>query len=379
MAGIYIHIPFCKQACHYCDFHFSTSLKHKDELLQCIHEELQLQRPYLENQTVETIYFGGGTPSLLSASELNKIIDTVHQNFEVLNQAEITLEANPDDLGIEKLKELRNTAINRLSIGVQSFFDEDLKWMNRAHQAQEAETAVKRAQDFGLENITIDLIYGYPLLSDEKWNNNIQKTIDLAIPHISSYSLTVEPQTALDSFIKKGQQKPLDEMQSATQFKFLIQELTQNGFEHYEISNFAKPNQYAKHNTNYWRGIHYLGIGPSAHSFNGQSRQWNIANNAKYIQEITLKKVPFTLETLSLENKFNEYIMTSLRTQWGIDLAKIELDFGINYKNKLLACADEYMNDNLLALDDEKLKLTPKGKLLADKIASDLFITDDEF
>ena len=379
MAGIYIHIPFCKQACHYCDFHFSTSLKHKDELLQCIHEELQLQRPYLENQTVETIYFGGGTPSLLSASELIKIIDTVHQNFEVLNQAEITLEANPDDLGIEKLKELRNTAINRLSIGVQSFFDEDLKWMNRAHQAQEAETAVKRAQDFGLENITIDLIYGYPLLSDEKWNNNIQKTIDLTIPHISSYSLTVEPQTALDSFIKKGQQKPLDEMQSATQFKFLIQELTQNGFEHYEISNFAKPNQYAKHNTNYWRGIHYLGIGPSAHSFNGQSRQWNIANNAKYIQEITLKKVPFTLETLSLENKFNEYIMTSLRTQWGIDLAKIELDFGINYKNKLLTCADEYMNDNLLALDDEKLKLTPKGKLLADKIASDLFITDDEF
>lgn len=379
MAGIYIHIPFCKQACHYCDFHFSTSLKHKDELLQCIHEELQLQRPYLENQTVETIYFGGGTPSLLSASELDKIIDTVHQNFEVSDQAEITLEANPDDLGIEKLKELRNTAINRLSIGVQSFFDEDLKWMNRAHQAQEAETAVKRAQDFGLENITIDLIYGYPLLSDEKWNNNIQKTIDLAIPHISSYSLTVEPQTALDSFIKKGQQKPLDEMQSATQFKFLIQELTQNGFEHYEISNFAKPNQYAKHNTNYWRGIHYLGIGPSAHSFNGQSRQWNIANNAKYIQEITLKKVPFTLETLSLENKFNEYIMTSLRTQWGIDLAKIELDFGINYKNKLLTCADEYMNDNLLALDDEKLKLTPKGKLLADKIASDLFITDDEF
>ena len=379
MSGIYIHIPFCKQACHYCDFHFSTSLKHKDELLQCIHEELQLQRPYLENQTVETIYFGGGTPSLLSASELDKIIDTVHQNFEVSDQAEITLEANPDDLGIEKLKELRNTAINRLSIGVQSFFDEDLKWMNRAHQAQEAETAVKRAQDFGLENITIDLIYGYPLLSDEKWNNNIQKTIDLAIPHISSYSLTVEPQTALDSFIKKGQQKPLDEMQSATQFKFLIQELTQNGFEHYEISNFAKPNQYAKHNTNYWRGIHYLGIGPSAHSFNGQSRQWNIANNAKYIQEITLKKVPFTLETLSLENKFNEYIMTSLRTQWGIDLAKIELDFGINYKNKLLTCADEYMNDNLLALDDEKLKLTPKGKLLADKIASDLFITDDEF
>jgi len=379
MAGIYIHIPFCKQACHYCDFHFSTSLKHKDELLQCIHEELQLQRSYLENQTVETIYFGGGTPSLLSASELDKIIDTVHQNFEVSDQAEITLEANPDDLGIEKLKELRNTAINRLSIGVQSFFDEDLKWMNRAHQAQEAETAVKRAQDFGLENITIDLIYGYPLLSDEKWNNNIQKTIDLTIPHISSYSLTVESQTALDSFIKKGQQKPLDEMQSAAQFKFLIQELTQNGFEHYEISNFAKPNQYAKHNTNYWRGIHYLGIGPSAHSFNGKSRQWNIANNAKYIQELGTKKIPFTLEVLTLENKFNEYIMTSLRTQWGIDLEKIKIDYGLDYKNKLLAFADEHINDNLLAFADEKLKLTTKGKLFADKIAADLFITDDEF
>jgi oxygen-independent coproporphyrinogen-3 oxidase len=379
MAGIYIHIPFCKQACHYCDFHFSTSLKHKDDLLQCIHQEIKLQKSYLENQTVETIYFGGGTPSLLSASEVDRIIDIVHQNFEVSKQPEITLESNPDDLGIEKLKEFKNTNINRLSIGVQSFFDEDLKWMNRAHKANEAESSIKRAQDYGLENITIDLIYGYPLLSDEKWETNINKTIEFDIPHISSYSMTVEPQTALASFINKGKQIAMDETQSAAQFQILIQELTQNGFEHYEISNFAKPGKYSKHNTNYWRGVHYLGIGPSAHSFNGKSRQWNIANNAKYIQELETKKIPFTLEVLTLENKFNEYVMTSLRTQWGIDLEKIKIDYGLDYKNKLLAFADEHINDNLLAFADEKLKLTLKGKLFADKIAADLFITDDEF
>ena len=379
MAGIYIHIPFCKQACHYCDFHFSTSLKYKKELLQCIHQEIKLQKRYLENQVIETIYFGGGTPSLLSSTEISTIIDTIHQNFEVSRNPEITLEANPDDLNVEKLKELKNTAVNRLSIGVQSFFDEDLKWMNRAHEAQEAETAIKRAQDYGLDNITIDLIYGYPLLSDQKWKQNIQKTLDLDIPHISSYGLTVEPKTALASFINNGKQKPLDEAQSAAQFQFLMEKLTHNGFEHYEISNFAKPNQYAKHNTNYWLGINYLGIGPSAHSFNGQSRQWNVANNAKYIHELELHKVPATLEILTLENKFNEYLMTSLRTQWGIDLAKIGLDFGSDYKKHLLAFADEHIAKNLLAFADEKLKLTTKGKLFADRIAADLFITDDGF
>ena len=379
MAGIYIHVPFCKQACHYCDFHFSTSITHKKELLQCIHQELKLQKRYLENEVVETIYFGGGTPSLLSSTEISHIIETIHQTFEVSKQPEITLEANPDDLGVEKLKELKNTEVNRLSIGVQSFFDEDLKWMNRAHEAKEAETAIKRAQDYGLENITIDLIYGYPLLSNQKWKQNIQKTLDLDIPHISSYSLTVEPKTALASFINNGKQKPLDEAQSAAQFQILMEELTQNGFEHYEISNFAKPNQYAKHNTNYWRGINYLGIGPSAHSFNGESRQWNIANNAKYIQELESKKIPATVETLTLENKFNEYVMTSLRTQWGIDLAKIDLDFGLDYKKHLLACADKHINENLLACADEKLTLTTKGKLFADRIAADLFIINDEF
>ena len=379
MAGIYIHIPFCKQACHYCDFHFSTSLIYKDEMLTAIHKEILLQKNYLENQKIETIYFGGGTPSLLSADEISLLIAKIQTTFEVINHPEITLEANPDDLGIEKLKDLRNTEVNRLSIGVQSFFDEDLKWMNRAHKVNEAESAIKRAQDFGLENITIDLIYGYPLLNDDKWKQNIKRAIDFQIPHISSYSMTVEPQTALASFIDKGKQKPMDELQSARQFQILIEELTANGFEHYEISNFAKLNQYSKHNTNYWRGVNYLGIGPSAHSFNGETRQWNVANNAKYLAELLKGKIPFELEKLSLENKYNEYIMTSLRTQWGVDLLKIEQDFSERQKKNLLAAAEEYLDKDWLALIDDKLVLTIKGKLYADLITSELFITENGF
>jgi oxygen-independent coproporphyrinogen-3 oxidase len=379
MAGIYIHIPFCKQACHYCDFHFSTSLIYKDEMLAAIHKEILLQKSYLENQKIETIYFGGGTPSLLSADQISLLIAKIHETFEVINHPEITLEANPDDLGVEKLKDLRNTEVNRLSIGVQSFFDEDLKWMNRAHFAKEAESAIKRAQDFGLENITIDLIYGYPLLSDDKWKQNISKAIDFEIPHISSYSMTVEPQTALASFINKGKQKPMDDAQSANQFQILIEELISNGFEHYEISNFAKPNQYSKHNTNYWRGVNYLGVGPSAHSFNVETRQWNVANNAKYLAELLKDKIPFEIEKLSLENKYNEYIMTSLRTQWGVDLIKIEQDFSERQKKNLLACAEEYLDKDWLALADEKLILTMNGKLYADKIASELFIIENGF
>ncbi|MBK0382755.1 radical SAM family heme chaperone HemW [Pedobacter sp. SD-b] len=379
MAGIYIHVPFCKQACHYCDFHFSTSLKYKDEMIGAIHKEIALQKSYLNDQKIETIYFGGGTPSLLNTNEISRLIATIQTNFEVDKTAEITLEANPDDLTIEKQKDLRNTPINRLSIGVQSFFDEDLKWMNRAHKAQEAETAIKRAQDFGLENITIDLIYGYPLLSDDKWKHNIQKTLDFDIPHISSYGITVEPQTALATFINKGKQKPMDEAQSAAQFQILMEELTSNDFEHYEISNFARPNQYSKHNTNYWRGVHYLGVGPSAHSFNGNNRQWNVANNAKYLAEMLKGQIPFEVEKLTLENKYNEYIMTSIRTLWGIDLSKITENFGADQKNNLMACAEEYLDKNWLALADEKLILTHKGKLYADLIASELFISENGF
>lgn len=379
MAGIYIHIPFCKQACHYCDFHFNTSLKYKSEMLRSIRKEIQLQKSYLQNQQIETIYFGGGTPSLLTADEVSTLIEEIYSNFDVTLQPEITLEANPDDLGLVKLRELRKTAVNRLSIGVQSFFDEDLRWMNRAHVATEAETAIKRAQDFGLENITIDLIYGYPLLSDEKWVSNIQNALDFEIPHISSYSMTVEPKTALASFINQGKQKAMDEAQSAKQFQHLMDRLISNGFEHYEISNFAKPNQYSKHNTNYWRGVHYLGIGPSAHSFNGQTRQWNVANNAKYLNALEKNGVPFEVEKLTLENRYNEYVMTRLRTQWGIDLNKIATDYGATQKNHLMASADEYLRKNWLAISEEKLVLTQIGKLYADLIAAELFITENEF
>ncbi len=378
MAGIYIHIPFCKQACHYCDFHFSTSLKYKDEMLQSIHKEIKLQKPYLENHQIETIYFGGGTPSLLSADEISTLIETIQKNYKVAENPEITLEANPDDLGVEKLKDLRNTAVNRLSIGVQSFFDEDLRWMNRAHLAKEAESAIKRAQDFGLENITIDLIYGYPLLTDEKWKANIKNAIDFGIPHISSYSMTVEPKTALASFITKGKDKAMDDAQSANQFQYLMEESTTNGFEHYEISNFAKPGHYSKHNTNYWRGVHYLGVGPSAHSFNGESRQWNVANNAKYLSELEKNEIPFEVETLTAENRYNEYLMTSLRTQWGVDLAKIDSDYSSDQKSFLLASAEEFLDKEWLNIADNKLVLTQKGKLYADLIASELFITENE-
>lgn len=379
MAGIYIHIPFCKQACYYCDFHFSTSLQYKDDLLLAIAKEITLQKDYLGHETIETIYFGGGTPSLLSGDEVSIIIEKIQELFNVSNNPEITLEANPDDLNLQKLREFRDTAINRFSIGVQSFFDEDLKWMNRAHQANEADSAIKRAQDFGFENLTIDLIYGFSLLNDEKWLSNIEKAIEFQIPHISSYSLTVEPKTALAKFINKGKEKNVDDAQSAAQFQILMETLENNGFEHYEISNFAKPNQYAKHNTNYWKGVSYLGLGPSAHSFNRESRQWNIANNAKYLAELNLNKIPFEKEILSKNDRFNEYLMTSLRTMWGLDLAKISNDFGVDYKNHLLKNTQEFLEKEQLMINNQNIKLSKVGKLYADAIAAELFITEDGF
>ena len=292
MPGIYLHIPFCKKACYYCDFHFSTSPLLKDKMVAALRQEIMLQKSYLGSQRIETIYFGGGTPSLLSADEIQLLLAVITDNFDTAEDAEITLEANPDDLNPQKVKELRQTLVNRFSIGIQSFYEEDLKWMNRAHTASEAESAVKRVQDAGFENITADLIYGYPLLSNPKWQNNIQKLLEFKIPHVSSYSMTVEPATALASFISKGKQQPMNESQSAEQLTILIEDLTTAGFEHYEISNFALPGRYSKHNSNYWKGVSYLGIGPSAHSFNGETRQWNIANNAKYIELIEGRENP---------------------------------------------------------------------------------------
>lgn len=372
---IYFHIPFCKQACHYCDFHFSTSLKYKDEMLLAMKNELNIRSSYLEDKKISSIYFGGGTPSILEADELSQLIDEVGKHFEITDQAEITLEANPDDLHKSKVQALRNTAVNRFSIGIQSFFEEDLLWMNRAHHAEEARSSIMRVQDAGFENITCDLIYGYPLLTNQKWKANMQQLIDFQVPHISSYSMTVEKKTALDHLINKGKTPPLNEEQSAEQMLMLMDTLTAAGYDHYEISNFAKPGKYAQHNSNYWKGKHYLGIGPSAHSFNGNSRSWNIANNALYTKALLSKELAQETETLSKDDQFNEYVMTSLRTIWGIDQQYIIRTFGSDYNNELLKNIQPYLENGEVHVSKEQtITLTPKGKLIADQIASDLFI-----
>ena len=378
MAGIYLHIPFCKQACHYCDFHFTTSLKYKEELLEGMKSEIHLQKSYLQKQTIDTIYFGGGTPSLVGASAIQKLIDTISAVFTVSNDAEITLEANPDDLDNKSVRELRDTQINRFSIGIQSFYEEDLQWMNRAHNAAEAESAVKRVQDAGFENITADLIYGFPLLTDEKWKSNVRKLIRFQVTHISAYSMTVENKTALASFIRKGKQAGMNEAQSAEQFMLLIEMLTEAGYEHYEISNFAKPGNYSKHNSNYWKGVSYLGIGPSSHSFKGETRQWNAANNAKYIESLSRGVVPAEVEILTKKDRINEYIMTSLRTIWGTDLKKIEADFGIDYRKLLSSNAERFLEKGWLQTEEQTLKLTTQGKLFADNIAAELFFEKNQ-
>lgn len=375
---IYFHIPFCKQACHYCDFHFSTSLKYKEDLLQAMLREIELRASYLENTSITSIYFGGGTPSLLNAEEINRLVEKVSTHFDISSSAEITLEANPDDLNREKLTDLRQTPINRLSIGVQSFFQEDLLWMNRAHNAEEADSSIKRAQDQGYENMTCDLIYGYPLLTDEKWKSNMQQLIQLQVPHISSYSMTVESKTALDHQIRKGTSAPMNEEQSARQMLQLIDTLQRAGYEQYEISNFAHSGQYAKHNSNYWRGVHYLGIGPSAHSFNGHSRSWNLANNAKYIAGIQSNKLALETEELSTMDRFNEYVMTRLRTKWGIDETQIKTGFGEAYLEQLALNITPYVqHGEVLRSEEGVYTLSTSGKLLADQIAADLFLLTD--
>jgi len=378
MPSIYFHIPFCKQACHYCDFHFSTSTKYKSEILHAMAREIQIRKPLTTSNALQSIYFGGGTPSLLEADEIQRLLDRVSKYYEIAADAEITIEANPDDLNPQKVQALRQTPINRFSVGIQSFFEEDLRWMNRAHNAQEAEAAIKRIQDAGFENITADLIYGFPLLTNEKWKHNIQQLLQYQIPHISAYSMTVEPQTALDSFIKKGKSPAMNEGQSADQFELLVEELLHNGFEHYEISNFAKGGHYARHNSNYWKGDTYLGIGPSAHSFDGKNRSWNIANNAKYMQAVVQGQPFFETEQLSFSNRVNEYIMTSLRTMWGIDLNTANLKFGTDIVAHLLKNIQPFIENQVLILQDNHLILSSKGKLLADSIASTLFLDDED-
>jgi len=372
MSGIYIHIPFCKQACHYCDFHFSTSLKKKDELIQALVREIELRKAEFANITVETIYFGGGTPSLLSNDELLKILNAVYNHYRVTGLPEITIEANPDDLSEKRIKELAKTDINRLSIGVQSFHEEDLKLMNRAHNVQEAKECLSVATKY-FDNISVDLIYGIPGLSNKRWRENIKTAISFGVPHVSSYALTVEPKTALEAYIKKGTIADVDDDMAQEQFDILINELQANNFVHYEFSNFGIEGYFSKNNSAYWQGKHYLGIGPSAHSFNGQQRSWNVRNNSKYIKALQNNELPSTIEILSLSDKYNEYIMTGLRTIWGVSIRNIEKDFGTTYKNYLLSQAQKHINEHLLYIEDDILKVSKKGKFLSDGIASDLF------
>ncbi|OQP46556.1 radical SAM family heme chaperone HemW [Niastella populi] len=372
MAGIYLHIPFCRQACHYCNFHFSTSLKLKNEFVQALLKEISLQQNYLPAEPVNTIYFGGGTPSLLTIDELSGILQTLRQQFTIADDAEVTLEANPDDLGEEKLKEWRQAGINRLSIGVQSFFEDDLRWMNRAHTAQQAIDNLQLAKKY-FDNITIDLIYGTPTLPDDKWQHNVQQAIALGIPHLSCYALTVEPGTALASMINKYKTTDVNTEDQARQFLLLIDWLQAAGYEHYEISNFALPGMRSRHNSSYWQGASYLGLGPSAHSFNGKSRQWNIANNALYIKSLKEDKVPFEIETLTETQRLNEYIMTSLRTMEGLHVEFVASRFGEKAAAKLKLEAQPFIGAGKMQWSHNHLQLTKEGKLFADGIAAELF------
>jgi len=377
MSGIYIHIPFCKQACHYCDFHFSTSFKKKDEMVLALAKEITLRKDEFKGETVETIYFGGGTPSILQTSDLRLLIDTVFQNYKVVDNPEITVEANPDDLTEERIVELSTNKVNRLSIGIQSFFEDDLKLMNRAHNVDEAKKCLEIATKY-FDNITIDLIYGMPNMSNEKWLQNVEWALAYNIPHISSYALTVEPKTALHQFIKQGVIPQLDDELAQEHFNLLVEKLEENGFIHYELSNFGKENYFSKNNSSYWLGKKYIGIGPSAHSYDGKKRGWNVSNNSLYLKSLAENKVPIETETLTKTDRYNEYIMTGLRTIWGVSLERIETEFGPKYLEYLNQQSAKYIEDHLLFVDENILRTTKSGKFLGDGIASDLFLLNLE-
>lgn len=373
MSGIYIHIPFCKQACHYCDFHFSTSMKKKEEMVLAIAKEIQMRKSEFVNEEVETIYFGGGTPSVLTSEEINFLITEVYKNYSVSENPEITIEANPDDLSSERIIELSKSRINRLSIGIQSFFEEDLQLMNRAHNSAEAKKCLEEATKY-FDNISLDLIYGIPAMSNEKWKQNIETALSFGIPHISSYALTVEPKTALNKLIQTGKiAEPKDEV-AQEHFAILVEMLEANDFIHYELSNFGKENYFSKNNSAYWLGKKYIGIGPSAHSYDGVSRSWNVSNNSIYIKSIQENKLPNETEILSIADRYNEYVMTGLRTIWGVSLDRIGTEFGSEYLEYLNKQAQKFLDDDLVFVEKNILKPTPKGKFLTDGIASDLFI-----
>jgi oxygen-independent coproporphyrinogen-3 oxidase len=373
MSTLYFHIPFCKQACHYCDFHFSTVRKTYRPVLDGMIRELEIQQDYLFDKHLTSMYFGGGTPSLLEEKDLFQLIEKAQQHFSLADDAEITLEANPDDLNNAALRVYRQAGINRLSIGTQSFFDADLKLMNRTHTAAQAENSIKRAQDAGFENLTIDLIYGMPGSHTGRWHQNVERAIALGVPHLSTYALTVEPKTALAKYVEDGEVTLPDEAVVANQYDDLCRLAATAGFEHYELSNFGKPGFHSRHNTSYWKGAHYLGIGPSAHSFNGEYRQWNMANNTRYSNALAGGGSWFEQEALSESDHFNEYLMTGLRTAKGISLAEINEQFGDDRSEKLMRDAQSYLECDRLQLHDNRLFIPEREWLISDRIISDLF------
>ena len=380
MAGLYLHIPFCKKKCHYCNFHFSTNLSYKEELFNCLLKEIALQHALFSDQQIETIYLGGGTPSLLTQHELHRLFDQIDKWYNISSDAEITLEANPDDLYSEKVTELAKTPVNRLSIGIQSFHDEDLQYLGRVHNGNTAELCLQQALDKGFENISIDLIYGIPTLTEEKWMNNLEKTFSLKIPHISAYALTVEEKTALAHFIKSGKTDDPDDEQSAKHFKRLMDEMEKRGYIHYEISNFSLPGKASRHNRSYWQGIPYLGIGPSAHSFffddmrKSYIRRWNISNNMKYINHLKNGDLLFDEEILSNQELHNEYILTGLRTIEGIDISFIEKKFGKKYVTNIEQNIADFLQTGWISSKNHTFRLTQQGKFFADRIISELFL-----
>jgi len=373
VSGIYIHIPFCKKACHYCNFHFSTNQNSKSSFIKALSKELRLRSFEYESNKIQTIYFGGGTPTVLQISELTSILDVVYEFYNVSETPEITLEANPDDLDLEKIVTLSKTKINRLSIGIQSFHEADLLAMNRAHNSDEAKKCLAIATKY-FNNITIDLMFGMPTMSTDLWRQNLQTAFGFGIKHLSCYAMTVEPQTALEHFIKKGSHPPIDDEVSAQHFNILLEETTKNNLIHYETCSFGQSEYFSRHNTSYWLGKSYLGVGPSAHSFDGKIRSWNISNNSKYIKSIEASVLPSESERLSIENRFNEYIMTGLRTMWGVSLQKIETEYGLKIKEELVNNSKQLITSNYLVIEDQHLKITKTGKFLSDGIASELFL-----
>jgi oxygen-independent coproporphyrinogen-3 oxidase len=375
MAGIYIHIPFCKHKCNYCNFFSVASTKHRDAFTGALLREMEMRSDYLKNEVVNTLYFGGGTPSLLSVDEINSILKKAEELFNISPAPEITLEANPDDLTIEKTTEFKNyTPVNRFSIGVQSFFDDDLRYLDRVHGGNEARLAIENVQKAGFKNITIDLIYGIPGLTPEKWNKNLDLFFGYDIPHLSSYSLTVEPKTALLHQITNKKRAEVDEGLSIRHFEILQQRTKEKEFVHYEISNFAKEGYYSKHNSIYWLGDHYIGLGPSAHSFNGFSRQWNVASVKKYIEADMVDRIVEEKEVLTTNQLFNEYVMTSLRTSWGCDREHINNVFGKKHTEHFINGIKPFVDDKKVIQKGNLYILSDTGKLFADGIAAEIFM-----